>query len=431
MALDSMVTSITDRNALLKRFQSVRQLSLDLAGLLSPEDCQIQSMPDASPTKWHLAHTSWFYETFILVPHLKGYTRLNEEFNYLYNSYYNGIGEQFSRPKRGLVTRPPLSAVIEYRQYIDKYMAELLADEAHPHADEIAYLAEMGTHHEQQHQELILSDIKHAFSLGGENVIYKARKPEAANKAEQLTWFDVAEGLYEIGHDSAKSGFAFDNEGPRHKIWLDGFQLASRLVTNGEYLRFIEDGGYSNPDLWLSEGWYFLAKKQRQHPGYWQKRADGWYQYTLSGWLPLNMEESVCHVTFYEAQAYAMWAGGRLPTEQEWEVAAQLAGTIDDSSYGRFHPQVAQKSVQGASPLLQMIGDVWQWTLSSYAPYPGFETLKGVVGEYNGKFMCNQYVLRGGSCITSPEHVRLTYRNFFPSHIDWQFTGIRLAKNNG
>ncbi len=435
MTMHPMKASITDNTLLLQRYNYVRDFSSQLAEPLSPEDCQIQSMNDTSPTKWHLAHTTWFFETFILVEYMKNYQRQNDEFHYLYNSYYNGAGQQFPRPKRGMVTRPSLAEIMDYRGYVDRHIAQLLADEPHPEFSKIAFLIEIGTHHEQQHQELILTDIKHGFSVNTKNAIYCDRKPEIAVQASPLQWVDFSEGLYEIGHDSMM-GYAFDSEGPNHQCWLNGFQLASRPVTNGEYLAFMTDKGYDNSDLWLSEGWYFLAKNKREHPAYWQKRDDGWYQFTLSGWLPLNLEEPVCHVNFYEAQAYAMWAGGRLPTEAEWEVAATPFANKDVPALGRFHPNVAQDNDKSTAspllqmPLLQMIGEVWEWTLSSYAPYPGFEPLEGVVGEYNGKFMCNQYVLRGGSCVTPAEHMRITYRNFFPTHIDWQFTGIRLARNS-
>ena len=432
MALHPMQASNVDRGLLLQRYQYVRDFSMQLVEPLSAEDCQIQSMPDTSPTKWHLAHVTWFFETFILVEFLQGYQRLNEEFHYLYNSYYNGAGKQYARPKRGMVTRPSLAQIMEYRLYVDKYMEIILADENHPQAEKIAFLAEIGTHHEQQHQELLLTDIKHGLSKNAINAVYLPRKPEMRVNAPALEWVNFAEGIYEIGHDTLKAdaGYAFDNEGPRHKIWLNNFQLASRTVTNEEYLAFMEDGGYQNHDLWLSEGWYFLAHNKRKHPAYWQKRDGAWYQYTLAGWLPLNLAEPVTHINFYEAQAYALWAGARLPTEAEWEVAADDFKAEDVPTLGRYHPNVAQESQgQANSKLLQMIGEVWEWTLSSYAPYPNFAPLEGVVGEYNGKFMCNQYVLRGGSCVTPAQHIRITYRNFFPTAIDWQFTGIRLARN--
>ena len=417
-----------DKDALINRFLDIRKFSDALSAPLSPEDRQIQSMADASPTKWHLAHTNWFFETFILVNYLKGYKRFNEDFNYLYNSYYNGIGEQFPRAKRGLVTRPSSNEIDDYRVSVQQNLVKLLSDDTHPEVAHIASLTDLGTHHEQQHQELILTDIKHGFFQNATYPSYCPPRPNIARKAPKLEWVDFDEGLYHIGYDG--DGFAFDNERPAHKKWLDKYQLASRPVTNGDYLEFINDGGYQKYDLWLSEGWFFINKMKRNHPAYWLKKNNDWHVFTLSGLLPLNLEEPVCHVNFYEAQAYAAWAGARLPTETEWEVASAPYQKTDVPEIGKFHPAIAGGNENSANGLLQMIGEVWEWTSSGYEPYPNFKTLKGVAGEYNGKFMCNQYVLKGGSCVTPKNHIRISYRNFFPTAIDWQFTGIRLARSN-
>ncbi len=427
---------VADPEVLARKFHKVRGFTERLIAPLSSEDCQIQSMLDASPTKWHLAHVTWFFETFILVNYMKGYQRFNEDFNYLYNSYYNGIGKQFPRHQRGLVTRPSLAEIKDYRAFVDLNMAKIIGDTTHPYASSIAFLTELGAHHEQQHQELILTDIKHGFSMNTYYPAYCAPRPTAVEKASKLRFVNFSEGIYSIG-DAARTGFAYDNERPAHKRWLDKFQLASRLVTNREYQEFMGDGGYEKAELWLSEGWYFITKNQRKHPGYWVEKDDRWYHFTLSGLLPLGLEEPVCHLNFYEAQAYATWAQARLPSEAEWEVAAQPFRDIDVAEPERFHPKIAAETVteavrqnlHDANGLEQMIGELWQWTSSGYEPYPGFVALEGVAGEYNGKFMCNQYVLRGGSCITAQEHIRITYRNFFPTNIDWQFTGLRLARN--
>ena len=296
-----------DKDALINRFLDIRKFSDALSAPLSPEDRQIQSMADASPTKWHLAHTNWFFETFILVNYLKGYKRFNEDFNYLYNSYYNGIGEQFPRAKRGLVTRPSSNEIDDYRVFVEQNMVKLLSDDNHPEAAQIASLIELGTHHEQQHQELILTDIKHGFFQNTTYPSYCPPRPNITREAPKLEWVDFDEGLYHIGYEG--DGFAFDNERPAHKKWLDKYQLASRPVTNGEYLEFINDGGYQKYDLWLSEGWFFINKMKRNHPAYWLKKDNGWHVFTLSGLLPINLDEPLCHVNFYEAQAYAAWRG--------------------------------------------------------------------------------------------------------------------------
>jgi ergothioneine biosynthesis protein EgtB len=425
MSLRSYSSGLKDNTALKIRYDAVRAYSDHLAEPLSPEDRQIQSMPDASPTKWHLAHTAWFFETFILANYMKGYKHFDADFSYLYNSYYNGIGAQFPRVKRGFVTRPSSAQIQDYRAYIDEHMTQLIADDTHSQAQTIGFLTELGTHHEQQHQELILSDIKHAFSYNSIEPAYCNTQPLLVEKAPPLRWVGFEEGLYIIGHDG--DGFSYDNEKPQHKRWLNSFELASRPVTNGEFIEFIEDGGYEKPELWLSEGWAFVQKKQRAHPLYWRKDSSGWTHFTLSGRQGINKAETLTHINYYEASAYAAWAQARLPSEAEWESAAQsLPKGQDVPPPGRYQPSIAADNSGGLS---QMIGDVWEWTSSSYDAYPGFTPLDGAAGEYNGKFMCNQYVLRGGSCITAPEHVRISYRNFFPTHSDWQFSGVRLARN--
>jgi ergothioneine biosynthesis protein EgtB len=404
-----------------QRFGSVRAVTEALCEGLTAEDCQLQSMDDASPVKWHLAHTSWFFETFVLEPGLPRYRPLDAAYRVLFNSYYVGVGERHPRPQRGLLSRPSLAEVWRYRRHVDEGVARLLEGEV-PEA--LAALIELGLHHEQQHQELILTDLKHHFSCNPLQPAYRPA-PAADTRAAaplQFTAFDG--GLVEIGHSGP--GFAFDNESPRHRVWLQPFELADRLVTEGEFLQFIEDGGYRRPELWLSEGWDTCQRLQWTAPLYWRQEEDGrWSRFTLHGRRPLQPAAPACHLSFYEADAYARWAGARLPTEAEWEHAAQAAphaqgGLLDD---GRFHPAPA-----AAGPgLKQLFGDCWEWTASAYLPYPGYQPMAGAVGEYNGKFMINQMVLRGGSCATPRDHLRASYRNFFPTAARWQFTGLRLA----
>ncbi|WP_456424533.1 ergothioneine biosynthesis protein EgtB [Rhodocaloribacter sp.] len=409
--------------SILERFQSVRRFSEVLCRPLVTEDYVIQSMPDVSPTKWHLAHTSWFFETFLLTPYLDGYSAYHPDFSYLFNSYYVLAGDRFFRPKRGLLSRPTVEEVYRYRAYVDEHMHALLdgADEAL--AAELAPLVEIGMNHEQQHQELILTDLKHVFSVNPLFPVYADAPPRRATVTGPTGWVAFEEGLYEIGHDGR--GFAYDNEGPRHRHFLEAFALADRLVTNGEYLAFMEDGGYERPELWLSLGSAAVEANGWRAPMYWYERDGQWHQFTLSGLRPVDPDEPVCHVSYFEAEAYARWAGARLPTEQEWEVAAQgLSRTGNFVETGHYHPvPVAEEG-----GLRQMYGDVWEWTGSAYSPYPGYTPPPGALGEYNGKFMCNQYVLRGGSCATSQSHIRPTYRNFFPPESRWQFMGIRLAR---
>ena len=401
---------------LLDRFLSVRRQTEALAEPLSAEDQTVQSMPDASPTKWHLAHTTWFFETFLLKPQLAGYRAFDPAYEYLFNSYYEAVGPRHPRPQRGMITRPGVDAVLAYRRHVSEAMVPLIAQ------SNATDLIELGLHHEQQHQELILMDIKHALSL---NPLFPAYAPERvpATTGVPLGWLEFEGGLVGMGHAGAASGggFAFDNEGPRHRIWVDPFALATRLVTCGEYEAFIADGGYRRPEFWLSAGWDCVKQRGWDAPLYWHE--DGIF--TLAGLRPRRAEEPVCHVSFYEAAAYAKWAGKRLPREAEWEIAAgdvALDGNMLED--GLLQPAPA-----AGGGLTQMIGDVWEWTASPYVAYPGFREPAGAIGEYNGKFMANQMVLRGGCAATPRDHIRSTYRNFFPPDARWMFGGIRLAED--
>ena len=416
---DSPATALS----LAMRYRSVRAVTESLAAPLSAEDCALQSMPDASPVKWHLAHTSWFFETFLLEPHLPGYRVQDPAFRFLFNSYYNAIGERHPRPKRGLLSRPSLAAVHAYRAHVDAAMVTLLDRGMSPAS---AALVELGLNHEQQHQELILTDVKHLLSC---NPLKPAYLPQHAaaetTRTTSQSWIEFGEGLVDIGHDG--SGFAFDNEGPRHREYLKAYALASHPVTNAEYAAFMADGGYRRPELWLSEGWDWLNAGGVAAPLYRDDADSAALQFTLHGMRPLEADAPVCHVSLFEADAYARWAEARLPTEAEWEAAA--APVAIDGHFledGGYHPRPAGS---GGAGLSQLFGDVWEWTQSAYAPYPGFRAAAGAVGEYNGKFMCNQYVLRGGSCATPRSHIRASYRNFFPASARWQFSGFRLARD--
>jgi len=377
------------------RFLAVRARTEQLAAPLSAEDQTVQSMPDASPTKWHLAHTTWFFETFLLRPQVSDYRPFDPAYEYLFNSYYEAVGPRHPRPQRGMLTRPGLDEILAYRRHVDAAMAKLIDnDRGDWHA-----VLELGLHHEQQHQELILMDAKHLLSLNPLKPAY-APAPAAAAAATPMSWLDFEGGLVEIGHGG--NGFAFDNEGPRHRVWLEPFALATRPVTCGEYLAFIEDGGYRRPEFWLSAGWDCVNQRGWQAPLYWERDDSGWQVFTLSGLGALQPDEPVCHVSGYEAAAYAKWAGKRLPREQEWETGADQ---------------------------LRQLGEVWEWTASPYVAYPGYREPPGAIGEYNGKFMANQMVLRGGCTATPSDHIRTTYRNFFPPDARWMFGGIRLAED--
>lgn len=403
-------------------YQQVRQTSEQICKPLEIEDYVVQSMPDASPLKWHLAHTSWFFEAFILVRDLKGYRVFNPKYDYLLNSYYQSLGERVPATQRGTLSRPTVAEVYRYRAYVDEAMQSLMAENAgNP---ELESLIILGLNHEQQHQEFLFTNIKHIFGNNPLRPVYNANLPtaNAASLVKAIDWLQYPAGLYEIGYDGQE--FAFDNEQPRHRTYLQEYCLASRLVTNGEYLEFIEAGGYDHPDYWLSEAWKAANYQNWQAPLYWEKIDGDWWLMTLGGMRPLNESEPVCHVSFYEADAYARWAGKRLPTEAEWEVSTEsvpVGGNLLET--GMLHPAPATDSDRPD----QLFGDVWEWTNSTHNPYPGYRLEAGIVGEYNGKLMCNRLVLRGGSCVTPQSHIRPTYRNFYPPSTRWQFSGIRLA----
>jgi ergothioneine biosynthesis protein EgtB len=401
------------------RFRQVRRQTVALCADLSAEDMLVQSMPDASPGKWHLAHTSWFFEQFVLelVP---GYRPRDPAWQCLFNSYYQSVGPMHARAQRGLLSRPSLDEVHGYRQRIDEAIGDLLERD---HVPELAALVELGLQHEQQHQELLLTDIKHAFWCNPLQPAYRAPLAIPGDaKAEPLHFIGGREGIVEIGHRG--EGFAFDNEMPRHRTLLHPHALANRLVTNAEYLAFVREGGYREPGLWLSDGWTTVQREGWRHPLYW--RDDLASEFTLAGVRAIDPHEPVCHLGYYEADAFARWAGARLPTEAEWESAAHgtaIEGNLQDSR--RFHPSPATSG----DGRLQLYGDAWEWTASPYVSYPGFRALEGALGEYNGKFMCGQWVLRGGSCATPRDHLRASYRNFFPPHARWQFAGLRLGQD--
>jgi ergothioneine biosynthesis protein EgtB len=409
------------------RFRLVRGATLALSEPLCPEDYVVQSMPDASPVKWHLAHTTWFFEEFVLQHAVPGYKFHDEQFRYLFNSYYNTVGPMHSRPHRGLLSRPTVDQVLAYRTRIDERMQTLLQRD--DLSSEVLRVITLGLNHEQQHQELLLTDVKHLFSC---NPLLPAYVPGQAARSSRssptLAFKSFDGGLIEIGH--AGHGFSFDNELPRHRTYTQPFRLANRAVTNREYLEFVRAGGYENPVHWLSDGWATVQREGWKRPIYWSPALDS--EFTLTGLRELSPSSPVCHLSYYEADAFAHWAGARLPTEAEWELAANdasLSGNFVENR--RWHPESAvSPPVAGKSegPLQQMFGDVWEWTQSAYAPYPGFKPVNGALGEYNGKFMVNQLVLRGGSCATPASHIRASYRNFFNAAARWQFTGLRLAQ---
>jgi ergothioneine biosynthesis protein EgtB len=409
-----------------KAYRRIRSQSEAVCEPLLAEDYVVQTMPDVSPPKWHLAHVSWFFETFLLTPYLPRYRPFDARFHYLFNSYYQGVGTPFPRAQRGLLSRPSVAEVYRYRRYVDEGMSELVMRmDAGGENPGIRELIRLGLHHEQQHQELLLTDIKHILGQNPLAPAYSERSlPDAPAAAVPLQWIPVRGGEAAVGHDGG--GFCFDNELPSHHVPLNAFLLANRPVTNAEYLQFIEDGGYDNPLWWLADGWSAVQQQGWKAPLYWIKADAAWQVFTLAGQMPLAPDEPVCHVSYFEAEAYATWAGKRLPTEEEWEHAAGGAA-LTPGNYlesGRFHPDAAP----AGDGLLQLGGDVWEWTQSPYRPYPGFRPFAGAIGEYNGKFMCNQMVLRGGSCATPESHIRRSYRNFFYPHNRWQFMGIRLAQ---
>ena len=416
------------------RFNQIRNFTNALCAGLEPEDCVVQSMPDVSPTKWHLAHTTWFFETFILKKFVPGYRAEIPEYAYLFNSYYNAAGDMHRRDLRGLISRPTVSQAQRYRASVDSHVDALLSNPDENLLDEMEAILILGFHHEQQHQELLITDIKHVFAQNPLYPVFRQRNRDVAAKAiTPIHFTDFEETVTAIGHSGNE--FAYDNEGPQHRALVPAFSVATRPVTNGEYIAFIEDNGYNRPEFWLSLGWMTVNEQRWNAPLYWTKRDGAWWNFTLSGLRPVDQSEPVTHVSYFEADAYTNWAGARLPTEFEWERAAlscPIEGNFVETEL--FHPVAvasavsADKSGKGQR-LHQMFGDVWEWTRSAYSPYPSYRAAPGALGEYNGKFMCNQYVLRGGSCATSRTHIRRTYRNFFQPEKRWQFTGIRLARD--
>ncbi|MBI4693420.1 MAG: ergothioneine biosynthesis protein EgtB [Gammaproteobacteria bacterium] len=415
-----------DRDALLARYRQVRAASRALCAPLETEDYVVQGAPFASPPRWHLAHTTWFFEQLVLVPYAKAYREVHPAYAYLFNSYYETVGTFFPRAQRGLLSRPTVAEVLAYREAVDAAVDALIAAAPDTQWPEVCARLEIGTHHEQQHQELLLTDLKYNFSLNPLHPEYRPAGEHArGGEPASLRWLREPGGIREIGWDRA--AFAFDNERPRHRVFLEDYALASRPVTNGEYLEFIADGGYRAAPLWLSDGWATVRREGWDAPLYWQQRDGAWHYFTLHGLQPVDPQAPVTHVSYYEADAYARWAGRRLPTEAEWETAASgapMTGNFVESSY--LHPHAARGDGAGYA---QLYGDVWEWTQSAYSPYPGFAPLQGALGEYNGKFMASQFVLRGGSCATPADHIRPTYRNFFYPAERWQFTGIRLAED--
>ncbi len=412
-----LATDSAHMTMLSDRYQQVRSTTLALISELQPEDTVVQSMPDVSPTKWHLAHVTWFFEHFILQAQVKNYAHFDDEYHYLFNSYYHTVGSMHARPHRGLLSRPTLADVLDYRRHVDAAMQALLEERADD--DTVRQLTTLGLNHEQQHQELILTDIKHVFSC---NPLQPAARTSLAATSsvspQPYSFSNGPSGIHQIGAHG--DGFCFDNETPRHDALLHAHQMGNRLVTNGEYREFIHDKGYEKPELWLSDGWAVIKEHDWQRPLYWDDACEN--EFTLGGVRAIDANAPVCHVSYYEADAYARWAGARLPTEFEWECAANeqpVTGNLLDA--GHWHPV--------ASDAAQFFGDVWEWTASSYAPYPGFTPLAGSLGEYNGKFMCNQMTVRGGSCVTAADHIRASYRSFFYPDARWQFLGFRLARD--
>jgi ergothioneine biosynthesis protein EgtB len=411
------------RSALERRYREVRSATVALAMPLSDADATVQAMPDASPAKWHLAHTTWFFESMVLRSAAADYRPFDERFNFLFNSYYESVGSRHPRPLRGLLTRPTLAEVLAYREYVDLAMTQLLRM---PPDEKVLEIVELGCHHEQQHQELLLTDILHLFAQNPLHPAYRESVPLPVELIDRSqTYQSFPGGLFGIGHRGET--FAFDCEGPRHRVHIEPYRLADRLVTTGEWAEFIADGGYRNPLLWLSDGWAAVRNEAWSAPLYWEARDGEFWTMTLRGAQPVDPDAPVTHVSYFEADAFATWAGRRLPTEAEWEAAAQrlpIAGNFVDSDRLRPRPAPAP-----TGELRQMFGDVWEWTRSAFMPYPRFRPMEGALAEYNGKFMSGQFVLRGGSCVTPENHVRATYRNFFAPHARWQFSGLRLAED--
>lgn len=411
---------------LAEKYTRVRRQTEALCRPLKTEDYVIQSMEDVSPTKWHLAHTTWFFETFVLAKYDTAYEPLNPDYAYLFNSYYVQAGDRFSRPHRGLLSRPGVDEVYAYRAYVDERMQQFLDAADESLAPEVLDVLEIGLNHEQQHQELLMTDVKHVLSV---NPLYPAYDPDTVLPASEpldMDWADIPEGIVHAGYDG--SGFSYDNEGPAHRVFLEPCQLAIRPITNAEYLAFVQDGAYRNPVLWLSEGWATIEREGWKHPLYWKPTDHGWQEFTAAGLRDMDLHAPATHLSYFEADAFVRWAGWRLPTEFEWEHAA--SGRALDGHYSDervFHPQISSKYAP-AGPYHNLFGSAWEWTSSHYSPYPGYRAAPGALGEYNGKFMYNQFVLRGGSVATPSDHIRATYRNFFPGYARWQFSAIRPAR---
>lgn len=421
---DAKTMERLSKENLTNQFKSVRAFSNYLVEPLEIEDFVIQPMENASPMKWHLAHTSWFFETFVLGRFLPEFKSLHPQYAYFFNSYYLQTGVPFSRASRGMLSRPTVKDVFEYRAYVNEQMERFIEEASDELWEQAAFIVEIGNHHEQQHQELILTDLKYLFAQNPLLPVYRAKEIEEVKPVSPLDWISFEEGIVEVG--SKGNEFTYDNEHPRHRTLVQNFELADRLITVGEYLEFMNAGGYQESKYWLDEGWSAVKREEWKAPLYWFRQNDEWTQFTLTGTRPLNLNEPVTHVSYFEADAFARWKGCRLPTEQEWEYASEgleTEGNFVDED--QFHPTSLKDNSKG---LKQMFGDVWEWTMSSYSPYPNYKPLPGALGEYNGKFMANQYVLRGGSCATSKSHIRKTYRNFFHATARWQFNGIRLAR---
>jgi ergothioneine biosynthesis protein EgtB len=420
--MDNTITIYSERERLMGEFSRVREYSEALCLPLQHDDYQIQSIEQTSPPKWHIAHVSWFFEAFVLAHFNKGYKPFHPRFDYLFNSYYYTHGMMHPRSKRGLLSRPTVGDIYQYRAYVNQQMQQLMSNLKAQDWSELAFRVILGLNHEEQHQELLLMDVKHNFWSNPLKPSYRSDLKATARTTRAIRWVEQSGGIHHIGHDP-EDGFAYDNETPRHGVLLNDYRLADRLVTNGEYLDFMEDNGYQEPALWLSDGWALLQSKGWQHPLYWEPREGGWEQFTLGGLRELNLNEPVCHLSYFEADAYARWAGKRLPLESELEIVL-----VKQPVSGNFAADDLLHPVPAGSPG-QWYGDLWAWTASPYTPFPGFKPLVGSMGEYNGKFMSNQMVLKGGCCVTPAGHTRASYRNFFYPDERWAFTGLRLAED--